>query len=272
MYWKFTIFLVVLEFNFSCTCLLSVSKTLKDYSIDFDLLRVSLDFSTSNLSYIIREILNHKRYISATKNISQQLGSDNSCWWWFKEIRGSETQPSWYGYPISHDFCPGFFGIWWLALDHDLVVLGLCHGMRCKKLWTSRNGEGGKFHQFRDPGIFLATPNMWIQTKTVFFWDISDKKTIYAPEKNSEDVMLSNLIFWNMFQFVDIDARNSQQLFFFWGGHPERRRSCSWFVGSQFLGSILERYCFSWAVSCCTPCNIIDFLAVFCRIFWKHHN
>lgn len=43
------------------------------------------------------------------------------------------------------------------------------------------------------------------------------KKAIYAPEKNSEDVILSNLIFWNMFQFVDIDARNSQQLFFLGG-------------------------------------------------------
>ena len=121
------------------------------------------------------------------------------------------------------------------------------------------------------PSIFLATQTFGYK-KLAFFGTFHTKKAIYAPEKNSEDVMLSNLIFWNMFQFVDIDARNSQQLFFFWGGHPERRRSCSWFVGSQFLGSILERYCFSWAVSCCTPCNIIDFLAVFCRIFWKHHN
>lgn len=32
MYWNSPFFFVVLEFNFSCTCLLSVSKTLKDYN------------------------------------------------------------------------------------------------------------------------------------------------------------------------------------------------------------------------------------------------
>lgn len=59
---KKNIFFVVWNSTFPATCLLSKISTLKDYSIDFDLLRVSLDFSTSNLSYIIYIILNHKRY------------------------------------------------------------------------------------------------------------------------------------------------------------------------------------------------------------------
>ena len=82
------------------------------------------------------------------------------------------------------------------------------------------------FHEFFGPCrkldfleglIFLGNPNIWIQH--IGFLGHSYKKNnlyIHTPE-NSEDVMLSNLSFWNMFQFVDIDARNSQQVFFFGG-------------------------------------------------------
>lgn len=133
-----------------------------------------MDFRTSNLSYIIREILNHKRYISATKT-SRTTRSDNSCKVGSRKS-GERENPVDYGYPVI-DLPPGF-------LRHRVVGLG---AMGCDARSSGPRGmeKAKKFRlaEFWDPGIFVATPNSWIQKKLACFGTFHTKKSNLRTRK-----------------------------------------------------------------------------------------